>query len=407
MHIFPSQRLNEDVVQSTLTELILFLVFFFLVLLGSYVSVSGALTEVLRTDQEKLSAELQSQQELHRADQVAVSQLTTEGSALKVENVELQDRLVELEELLKGAISAQILLENQAKDLGRQLLSALDESQQLLLENQQLKGLVHEFEFYSESTNSRKEQEVEGLQFELATEQQNTGELRVQIEGLELEIELLELNFVGAASIIIGLKEELAISKRENVAIEAQNNDLVERIAAGSAASEIDWPTSLILADNDGYRFKSGSAALTARFLSSFERDAVPKLNALLSNSQFEIVTIEVIGHTDEETRQSSLHDSNMDAKLIGFLDQGGPLHGQEALKTVDNAGLGMARAATVAALIRQNVGLATELRILPLSAAQLVEADGTLATGRVEDFSNDSRRRIEIRVRGPERRTN
>ena len=63
-----------------------------------------------------------------------------------------------------------------------------------------------------------------------------------------------------------------------------------------------------------------------------------------------------------------------------------------------DNAGLGLARAVAVVSVLRQSPLLAG-YKLIPLSGAQLVNTDETLAiSGSPDDIQQ--RRRIEIRLR-------
>ena len=68
------------------------------------------------------------------------------------------------------------------------------------------------------------------------------------------------------------------------------------------------------------------------------------------------------------------------------------------SLVPADNAGLGLARAVSVVSVLRQSKLLA-DYKLIPLSGAQLVNTDETLAlAGTPGDIRE--RRRIEIRLR-------
>jgi hypothetical protein len=68
------------------------------------------------------------------------------------------------------------------------------------------------------------------------------------------------------------------------------------------------------------------------------------------------------------------------------------------SLVPADNAGLGLARAVAVVSVLRQSP-LLTGYKLIPLSGAQLVNTDETLAiSGSPGDIQQ--RRRIEIRLR-------
>jgi hypothetical protein len=100
-----------------------------------------------------------------------------------------------------------------------------------------------------------------------------------------------------------------------------------------------------------------------------------------------------VIGHTDE--RPVNGGSSNLDRELAAVVAGTSRV---EVLQPADNAGLGLARALAVAKVLSLDPRL-KDFHILPLSAAQLIGADGRLtrwdAQGDVEEL-----RRIEIRMR-------
>ncbi len=103
---------------------------------------------------------------------------------------------------------------------------------------------------------------------------------------------------------------------------------------------------------------------------------------------------IEVIGHTDEQVIRST-QKSNLDELAIGAIN--GEV-AADRLIPVDNAGLGLARAIAVAAVLR-STGYFGDAKILPLSAAQVTLPGDKISDGR-NAGSVASRRRIEIRVR-------
>jgi hypothetical protein len=101
---------------------------------------------------------------------------------------------------------------------------------------------------------------------------------------------------------------------------------------------------------------------------------------------------IEVVGHTDEQP--IGVRPSNLDQGLVPVLN--GAAIG--SLMPADNAGLGLARAVSVVSVLRQSK-LLEGYKLIPLSGAQLVNTDETLAlVGTPGDIRE--RRRIEIRLR-------
>jgi hypothetical protein len=89
------------------------------------------------------------------------------------------------------------------------------------------------------------------------------------------------------------------------------------------------------------------------------------------------------------------VHQSNLDRDLLPVL-KGKTEVGK--LVPADNAGLGLARAVSVVSALKQNTQLAN-YKIIPLSGAQLVNTDETLAIEGVP-ANIPERRRIEIRLR-------
>ncbi len=100
-----------------------------------------------------------------------------------------------------------------------------------------------------------------------------------------------------------------------------------------------------------------------------------------------------MVGHTDEQPLV--LHQSHLDRDLAPVLRENGNI---ASLMPADNAGLGLARAASVVCVCRQSPKLA-DYKLIPLSGAQLVNIDESLAlSGTPGDIPE--RCRIEIRLR-------
>lgn len=164
----------------------------------------------------------------------------------------------------------------------------------------------------------------------------------------------------------------------------------LEKAAPDSANGGHRWPPIINLSDAE-YRFKSGSAELSAVSQQSL-RDKVPaRILALIK--EFDVDVIEVVGHTDEQPL--GLKQSNLDRGLLSVLRNNGEI---SRLVPADNAGLGLARAVAVASILLKDPTIAP-YKIVPLSGAQLIKNDETLA---VEALAVDDpeRRRIEIRLR-------
>lgn len=173
---------------------------------------------------------------------------------------------------------------------------------------------------------------------------------------------------------------------------ELRSAALAEEVAALSARAgkPVDLPPIVMLREDRGFRFESGSAVLSERAAAKLHDETVRQLVDLVG--RYDVDVIEVIGHTDEQP-VGTTHVSNLDQSLLSVVD-GGPV---EALSPADNAGLGLARAVSVARLLKTDARLAG-IEILPLSGAQLIGTDGRLTAGG--GGNEPDRRRIEIRLR-------
>ena len=161
-------------------------------------------------------------------------------------------------------------------------------------------------------------------------------------------------------------------------------------LAVGSSGHQ--WPPIIRMSEADGYFFKSGSAELSATFHDALITETPGEILKYIR--KYDVDVIEVVGHTDERpvgVRQSS----NLDRDLLSVLKN---TAGVASLTPADNAGLGLARAVAVVSVLRQSPLLAG-YKLIPLSGAQLVNVDETLAiAGSPGDIQQ--RRRIEIRLR-------
>ncbi len=183
-----------------------------------------------------------------------------------------------------------------------------------------------------------------------------------------------------------------AMTKPGDPPVSAQN--VLDTLARGMAPSPggHQWPPIIRMSEADGYFFKSGSAELSQ----GFQETLLTKTPAEILNyiRKYDVDIIEVVGHTDE--RPIGLRQfSNLDRDLLPVLKSEA---GVVSLVPADNAGLGLARAVAVVSVLRQSP-LLTGYKLIPLSGAQLVNTDETLA---ISPSPGDiqQRRRIEIRLR-------
>jgi outer membrane protein OmpA-like peptidoglycan-associated protein len=196
---------------------------------------------------------------------------------------------------------------------------------------------------------------------------------------LQLGQEIIYLMLAGALAAAIFMAS-LVAGRRE----------LEEEIARLRA---VETPPIVTLAEAQGYSFASGSADLSPEFRDLLVSNVIPQVVEL--SERYGATVVEVVGHTDESPIRATT-PSNLDRRLLAYLDgaPGEPLHAS------DNAGLGLARAAAVARVIRTHPD--TEgLTVIPMSAAQTTERGDIVATAGGE-LNEQDRRRIEIRLRRP-----
>jgi flagellar motor protein MotB len=167
--------------------------------------------------------------------------------------------------------------------------------------------------------------------------------------------------------------------------------DAIERGNSGSGPSGHQWPPIISLSEAGGYSFKIGSAELSTWFHDQLVNKTIGEI--LENIKKYDVDVIEVVGHTDEQPIGN--RPSNLDHDLLSVLNS---TSGVGKLIPADNAGLGLARAVSVVSVLRHDPRLAP-YKLIPLSGAQLVNIDETLA---IQGAHGDIplRRRIEIRLR-------
>ena len=150
-------------------------------------------------------------------------------------------------------------------------------------------------------------------------------------------------------------------------------------------------PNHFLLSEAGGYSFKIGSAELSTWFHDQLVNKTIGEI--LENIKKYDVDVIEVVGHTDEQPIGN--RPSNLDHDLLSVLNS---TSGVGKLIPADNAGLGLARAVSVVSVLRHDPRLAP-YKLIPLSGAQLVNIDETLA---IQGAHGDIplRRRIEIRLR-------
>lgn len=151
----------------------------------------------------------------------------------------------------------------------------------------------------------------------------------------------------------------------------------------------------ILLIPDENYRFDPGSAVVPPAMLDYIKTKLVP--NIAKTTKDYNINTVEIIGHTDEQPIGAST--SNLD----NYLERAANLKGSMSnLKAGSNADLGLMRSlAVVQELLkiqRKNKSMAG-IKFRAYSAAQLILPNGDFARiPQQQRQSEAKRRRIEIR---------
>ena len=149
-------------------------------------------------------------------------------------------------------------------------------------------------------------------------------------------------------------------------------------------------PPLIKLTEAQSFRFETGSYKLSQEFKNRLNRVTT---NMVSDITKYRIDTIEVIGHTDG---QPSPGISNLDIKLQNQFENGGELI--DGLLTGSNVDLGLLRALSVAAFLREKLKHKDVIMpsILAYSASSLIDSNGKYQPA--DPSPQSQRRRIEIR---------
>lgn len=149
-------------------------------------------------------------------------------------------------------------------------------------------------------------------------------------------------------------------------------------------------PPLIKLTEAESFRFETGSYKLSQEFKNRLNRVTT---NMVSDITKYRIDTIEVIGHTDG---QPSPGISNLDIKLQNQFEKGGELI--DGLLTGSNVDLGLLRALSVAAFLREKLKHKEVVMptILAYSASSLIDSNGKYQPA--DPSPQSQRRRIEIR---------
>jgi len=193
------------------------------------------------------------------------------------------------------------------------------------------------------------------------------------------------------AEVVGTIRQAMAAAGKPNATSKDIAETLQKGLASGNVQAGHQWPPIISLSEAGGYFFKTGSAELSAEFRQRLLQDIPQKI--LQDIQRYDVDVVEVVGHTDEQP--IGTRASNLDRSLLSVVNNNSAI---STLLPADNAGLGLARAVSVLSVLRQSPALA-KFKLIPLSGAQLVNTDETLAMqGNGGDIPQ--RRRIEIRLR-------
>ena len=217
------------------------------------------------------------------------------------------------------------------------------------------------------------------------------------VDKLEI-IETLEqdhnLSHEEVMTVLKELDSYLLLKMDQNLD-ETSLTELIELAKMGqinqTSADEHDWPPFINLSEAEGFSFEIGKATLSDSFEQNLRGPIAIRIALIAENYNASIV--EVVGHTDEQPIRRK--ETNLDNKIISALN--GEIN-VDALSPGDNAGLGFARAVSVAKVLNELENL-KHLTVLPLSGGQLIIPVDKISNG-TQPGDLKERRRIEIRVR-------
>ena len=149
-------------------------------------------------------------------------------------------------------------------------------------------------------------------------------------------------------------------------------------------------PPLIKLTEAQSFRFDTGSYKLSPEFKNRLNKVTTNIVDDIV---KYRIDTIEVIGHTDG---QPSPGISNLDIKLLNEFENSGEIN--NGLQTGSNVDLGLLRALSVAAFLREKLKHKDVIMpsILAYSASSLIDLSGQYQPA--DPSPQSQRRRIEIR---------
>ncbi|WP_448955116.1 hypothetical protein [Labrys neptuniae] len=288
---------------------------------------------------------------------------------------------------------------------GRDLAARLSQAEAALTKEQQtskrLEALLDEFKHAGViDDNWRKLVEARDIVDKLQKSGVDPEQLTQQASKLKDLLPTLTTNVSGADLAkawrqIVEARNRMATVGLGEVTISDLSDLLVQgaktRQAMRQGRGEHDWPPIINLSEASGYNFAIGRADLSVDFDKKLKTSVVDQVARIVA--EYNVDVVEVIGHTDEQAVNNRV--SNLDGKLVSALAGKVPIDG---LTPADNAGLGMARAVSVARVLEDDPRL-KGVTVLPLSGGQMI-LPGDKVTNGTSKGDVKERRRIEIRVR-------
>jgi flagellar motor protein MotB len=292
------------------------------------------------------------------------------------------------EETRRAAAEQQLEQQQIENKRDREVVAALRQDSGLVEKLRSTSGLSDPQEinqYWRELVDGRtavKEIEQSGLSVKELREGLETA-ANLRANGIDVDKAIRDSRIVDA------INKAMAAAGEKQVSTQA----ILDAIERGKGSVGHQWPPIITMSEAGGYYFKSGSAELSPSFRETLLNETPRKI--LDNIVKYGVDVIEVVGHTDERPIGLRPFSSNLDRDLTAVLKNDA---GVARLVPADNAGLGLARAVSVVSVLRQSPLLAG-YKLIPLSGAQLVNTDETLALdGSAGDIQE--RRRIEIRLR-------
>ncbi len=186
--------------------------------------------------------------------------------------------------------------------------------------------------------------------------------------------------------------EDLQLKANKTNELEQQVTSLQRQLH--SVKQLTDTPPIILIKDEGAYRFASGSADLPQPMYHYIWTKIVPEIER--ETKQYNINTVEVIGHTDGQVNGSGT--SNLDLNLENIASGNLPV---QNLKAGSNADLGLMRSLALVRVLRYiqtKEGRLQGLKFRAYSAAQLILPNGEFAPPPTSRQEDSTRRRIEIR---------